>query len=268
MDKPSTNQPTVSKLAMNKQFINNYTKNVNVSASNNSNPKPPSLPTLDSIIKPLATITPTNVSQKTDCTQMELKNNPQQDLQNDINYKTIKHGTFVKKKGTGTTPKALKQQDENKQQNNQTVSFNNNPWLKNDKKNKHVQKPKPKPKPYFSRAKSAPESSPPPPVQTKLKRQLTPIVPIKFKVKPKSKIMGKSMRMTHNKPLPSAPMNKHTQKYWVKPKQDASNNKPMVRNQLARTKPLSDHRKIELKENASIGVKDKEKDVLKWVTKY
>ncbi len=73
------------------------------------------------------------MSQKTDFNQMELENNPQQDLQKDINYKTIKHGTFVKTKVTGTTPKALKQQ------NNPTFSFNNNPWLKNDKKNKHVQ---------------------------------------------------------------------------------------------------------------------------------
>eukprot|EP01083_Nonionella_stella_P237470 833026_1 len=121
-----------------------------------------------------------------------------------------------------------------------------------------------------------------------MRRKLTPIMPLKFKVIPKAK----------NKPLPTAPMNfnkkpPQVQKYWVKPKplsdqrkielkhggnnNNNTNNKPLPigRNQLATAKPLSDHRKIELKENASVQVeniknistKDKEKDVLNWINK-
>eukprot|EP01084_Bolivina_argentea_P042571 78501_1 len=120
------NKPAINKQAMNKQFMNNYTDT------------PSTIQGLDSIIKPLATITPTNVTQKTDLTIMEIddSNPQQQDLQNDINYKNIKQGTFVKKKGTGTTPKALKDESNNENNEKDNNAFFNNPWLKNDAKNK------------------------------------------------------------------------------------------------------------------------------------
>merc|ERR1712228_284326 len=135
---------------------------------------------LQSIIKPLSKLTPIDITNpKTKPDQISLG---PIDPDAEIMYKS--KGKYVKKKGTGTTPKARKQ-------------FFDNPWLVNDEK---IKKSKKKKKVRSKVPKSPPPPSPTSPISPTMRRKRTPISPIPIKP---GFVQSEIAKSKPNKPLPS-----------------------------------------------------------------
>ena len=193
----------------------------------------PDLSALQSAITPLSTVTPIDITNPKTKPE-EVKIGPL-DPKDEIMYKTRKSNKYVKRKGSGTTPKALARKQ-----------FFDNPWLVNDKKTKRKRKRKRR----RQMPKSPPPKSPPPP-SPEMRRKATPISPIPIKP---GFVQGVIAKSKSNKPLPKK-----------KKMQKIETSKNDTKNVQDTPKKKSKKKKSKKKKKKVKWDKVKEKEVVNWI---